>query len=370
MHEYRHDIAAFDASTRHLSRLERSVYRDMLERYYADGGAFSVADLPRVMRRCLVVAADEVAAFEAMLAEFFELAPGEDGGRWVHRRCEREMAALAAERARALDVERERREKAAERQRRSRARRAEVAAAAVVAAAAAGVTPVSHACHASVTLVSRDSHTSVTRDMSVTERDSRVTGKNHAETHENSEKVAKNDVSSNDVAQSARVDRAVSVRDDADCVENNNNEYIYNNNNIYNSSTPRARTKKSGSAIAVTRPDDVDDVTWAEWCLHRRKRRAVVTARVVDNVRREALACGLTLVEALRFCVDAGWTGFEAAWWRNRKASSRTAAPAPDAAAPWMRNGKFDPTAFVNAGRREVAARNAEREVRGVVVDA
>ena len=34
MHYYQHNIGDFDKATRHLTRIERSVYRDLIELYY------------------------------------------------------------------------------------------------------------------------------------------------------------------------------------------------------------------------------------------------------------------------------------------------------------------------------------------------
>ena len=34
MHYYQHNIADFNNATRHLTRVERSLYRDMIEMYY------------------------------------------------------------------------------------------------------------------------------------------------------------------------------------------------------------------------------------------------------------------------------------------------------------------------------------------------
>lgn len=118
MHHYKHHIGDFDAATRHLTRCERSVYRDMIERYYDQEGPFLLGDLPRIKRRCMIVSDEERAAFDLVLDEFFHL----DGDAWHHDRCDR----VLAEYRESQSCADERREHGAERKARHRARRAEL----------------------------------------------------------------------------------------------------------------------------------------------------------------------------------------------------------------------------------------------------
>jgi len=87
MHYYPHHIGDFNARTRHLSRLERSIYRDLIELYYETEGPISI-DLERVARRIVATSPEERAAMVDVLNEFF--APGPEG--WSHKRCEEELA--------------------------------------------------------------------------------------------------------------------------------------------------------------------------------------------------------------------------------------------------------------------------------------
>ena len=87
MHYYPHHIGDFNAATRHLSRLERSIYRDLIELYYETEAPISI-DLERVARRIVATSPDERSALRDVLNEFFT--PGPEG--WSHKRCEEELA--------------------------------------------------------------------------------------------------------------------------------------------------------------------------------------------------------------------------------------------------------------------------------------
>lgn len=94
MNHYPHHIGDFNTATRHLSRIERSVYRDMLDMYYDSETALDGSDMGNLARRLCCVTETEVAAMHYVLGEFFEQ---QDDGRWVHHRCERELAAYRAQ---------------------------------------------------------------------------------------------------------------------------------------------------------------------------------------------------------------------------------------------------------------------------------
>lgn len=71
----------------------------------------------------------------------------------------------------------------------------------------------------------------------------------------------------------------------------------------------------SPSASLLAREEDVSEQTWADWCRHRKAKRATVTATVVRQHRAEAAKAGISLEEALRHCCSAGWQGFRADWY-------------------------------------------------------
>ena len=88
MHFYPHHIADFNNATRHLGRLERSIYRDCIEMYYDTEGPLDGTDLERLQRRLLCHSDAEKVALDFILSEFFE----EEGGIYMNGRCDREIA--------------------------------------------------------------------------------------------------------------------------------------------------------------------------------------------------------------------------------------------------------------------------------------
>lgn len=88
MHYYSHNIADFNHATRHLDRLERGIYRDLIEMYY-DTEQPLPDDLAHICRKICARRDDEPQVVEAILQEFFTLT--ERG--WEHERCERELTA-------------------------------------------------------------------------------------------------------------------------------------------------------------------------------------------------------------------------------------------------------------------------------------
>jgi uncharacterized protein YdaU (DUF1376 family) len=88
MNYYSHHIGDFDRATRHLSRTERSVYRDLMDVYYDTETRLTI-DKPALCRKIIARSNEEVTAVEQVLNEFFiETATG-----WYHQRCEDELEA-------------------------------------------------------------------------------------------------------------------------------------------------------------------------------------------------------------------------------------------------------------------------------------
>lgn len=86
MNYYQHHIGDFDKATRHLTRIERSVYRDLIELYYDTEQPLTL-DRAALCRKILARSNEEVTAVEQTLNEFFtETATG-----WYHERCETEI---------------------------------------------------------------------------------------------------------------------------------------------------------------------------------------------------------------------------------------------------------------------------------------
>jgi uncharacterized protein YdaU (DUF1376 family) len=91
VNHYPHHIGDFDKATRHLTRLERSIYRDLIELYY-DTEAMLPLDSSWICRKIIARTDEEATAVEQALNEFFEQTP--EG--WYHERCEVEIEKFRA----------------------------------------------------------------------------------------------------------------------------------------------------------------------------------------------------------------------------------------------------------------------------------
>lgn len=91
MKHYPHHIGDFDRATRHLTRIERSVYRDMLDLYY-DTETRLPLDQPWICRKIIARSNEESTAVQQVLSEFFTETPTG----WYHARCEVEIEAYQA----------------------------------------------------------------------------------------------------------------------------------------------------------------------------------------------------------------------------------------------------------------------------------
>lgn len=87
MNYYPHHIGDFNSATRHLTRIERSVYRDLIELYY-DTEAPLCPEFEKLCRLVLARSDEERTAVEQVLNEFFT--ESEQG--WSHSRCDAEIA--------------------------------------------------------------------------------------------------------------------------------------------------------------------------------------------------------------------------------------------------------------------------------------
>lgn len=87
MHSYQHHIKDFNNATRHLTRVERSLYRDAIELYYETEQPLPADDFERLARRLMAVTEEEKAALRVVLDEFFDLT----GNVYSHDRCDEEI---------------------------------------------------------------------------------------------------------------------------------------------------------------------------------------------------------------------------------------------------------------------------------------
>lgn len=86
MHSYQHHIGDFNNATRHLDRLERSIYRDLIELYYSTESPLSL-DVALLCRKIIARSEQEATAVQQVLNEFFT----ETEHGWEHNRCEHEI---------------------------------------------------------------------------------------------------------------------------------------------------------------------------------------------------------------------------------------------------------------------------------------
>ncbi|NLZ11646.1 MAG: YdaU family protein [Alcaligenaceae bacterium] len=86
MNYYPHHIGDFNSATRHLTRIERSVYRDLIDLYY-DTEAELTLDFNGLCRLIIARSDEERTAVEQVLNEFFTKT--EHG--WFHARCDEEI---------------------------------------------------------------------------------------------------------------------------------------------------------------------------------------------------------------------------------------------------------------------------------------
>jgi len=91
MKHYPHHIRDFNQATRHLTRIERSVYRDLMDLYY-DTELPLMLDKAALCRRIIARSDEESTAVEQVLNEFFTETPTG----WYHERCEAELDAYRA----------------------------------------------------------------------------------------------------------------------------------------------------------------------------------------------------------------------------------------------------------------------------------
>ena len=86
MNYYPHHIGDFNNATRHLTRIERCVYRELIELYY-DTEEPIINDISYLCRRILATSEQESSAVKQVLTEFFVLDNNEEF--FVNARCEK-----------------------------------------------------------------------------------------------------------------------------------------------------------------------------------------------------------------------------------------------------------------------------------------
>lgn len=92
MHFYNFNVKDFNASTRHLTHLERALFRDLIDMYYVEEKAIT-SNMATLERKLLVHTEEERQALKNVLADFFTLkALKGDGEKRYHiKRIDREI---------------------------------------------------------------------------------------------------------------------------------------------------------------------------------------------------------------------------------------------------------------------------------------
>lgn len=86
MYYYKKHIQDFDAATRHLNRIERSVYSDLIEMYYSTEKQLPL-DVAFIARKIIAVSDEEFSIVKNILHEFFVIT--DDG--YFNKRCQVEV---------------------------------------------------------------------------------------------------------------------------------------------------------------------------------------------------------------------------------------------------------------------------------------
>lgn len=105
--------------------------------------------------------------------------------------------------------------------------------------------------------------------------------------------------------------------------EGNANGMLTNNHKpITNNQEP---VKNNTRLAAFSRPLDVEESVWNDFCQHRKAQRATITQTAIDGIQKEAKKAGWNLEIALRECVLRGWRGFKAEWVREKSLNRQEA---------------------------------------------
>jgi uncharacterized protein YdaU (DUF1376 family) len=231
MKHYPHHIGDFDKATRHLTRIERSIYRDLLDLYYGTEAQISL-DLSFVCRKIIATSNEESTATQRLLNEFFTETPTG----WYHDRCEHEISAYHANTSQK--------------------------AMAGKASAAAKRLKKQQAMNGTSTAVQQPL---------------------------NSVATAGNGTSTN-------------------------HQPINQSTNQPLTKQEKQRERRTPPAKPIDQPGDVDPQTWADFIALRNKKRAPVTATVINGARQESSKAGMTLEAFLQVWCRRGSQGLEASW--------------------------------------------------------
>jgi hypothetical protein len=71
--------------------------------------------------------------------------------------------------------------------------------------------------------------------------------------------------------------------------------------------------------------------------IRKAKKAGEFTKTAFEGIEREALAAGISIVDAIRICVERGWVGFKSEWIENQRTKNR------DSDLQWFLNNGKEP---------------------------
>jgi len=137
----------------------------------------------------------------------------------------------------------------------------------------------------------------------------------------------------------ARASAAASVKSRQANVQRTFNERSTNvdtNAELNKNQEPITNTSPKGDVArkrAPARPDDVSESVWQDFQAVRKAKRAPLTDTALEGIRREAGKAGIPLADAIAYCVERNWVGFNAGWYADRSGKQPRASPQPKHAA-------------------------------------
>src|SRR5690606_12316824 len=87
MHSYQHNIKTFNSDTRNLTRVERSLYRDLIELYYDTEKPIPADNFDRLARKVMANTQEEREALQYVLDEYFI----KTGNVYTHNYCDNQI---------------------------------------------------------------------------------------------------------------------------------------------------------------------------------------------------------------------------------------------------------------------------------------
>ena len=136
----------------------------------------------------------------------------------------------------------------------------------------------------------------------------------------------------------ARASAAASVKSRQANVQRTFNERSTNvdtNAELNKNQEPITNTSPKGDVArkrALARPDEVSEGVWQDFQAVRKAKRAPLTDTALKGIRREAGKAGISLADAIAYCVERNWVGFNAGWYADRTgANPRAQSPPPSA---------------------------------------